>query len=78
MTYTVNGQPTTLAAGATVRDVVRQLTDREITDEGRTPDGAPLGLAVAVDGFVVPRRLWATTTIAPGSAIEVVEAVQGG
>ena len=36
------------------------------------------GLAVAVNGQVVPRRAWATHPIAAGDRIEVVGAVQGG
>ena len=36
------------------------------------------GLAVAVDGNVVPRGEWETTKLAPGQRIEVVRAVQGG
>ncbi|WP_432559722.1 sulfur carrier protein ThiS [Granulicoccus sp. GXG6511] len=78
MTYTVNGQPADLTQGATVRDLVRTLTAKEVGADGRTPDGAALGLAVAVDGAVVPRSRWATTTLEPGAEVEVVEAVQGG
>lgn len=78
MTCTLNGKPAEVADGATLRDLVRSLTGKELGADGRTVEGAPLGLAVAVDGAVVPRSRWATTTIAPGADVEVVEAVQGG
>lgn len=78
MTYTLNGQPAEFADGATLRDLVRSLTSKDVGADGRTVEGAPLGLAVAVDGAVVPRSRWATTPINPGAEIEVVEAVQGG
>jgi sulfur carrier protein len=36
------------------------------------------GLAVAVDGEVVPRSQWATVPVAEGQQVEVLRAVQGG
>ena len=39
---------------------------------------APRGFAVAVDGEVVPRARHQSTTLAEGSRVEVVTAVQGG
>ena len=42
------------------------------------PDGAPRGIAVAVNGEVVPRARHASTELAPGSRVEIVTAVQGG
>ncbi len=36
------------------------------------------GLAVAVDGEVVPRSQWSTTEVKEGARIEVVAAIQGG
>jgi sulfur carrier protein len=36
------------------------------------------GVAAAVNGDVVPRRLWAATVLAEGDRVEVVTAVQGG
>lgn len=41
-------------------------------------DGAVRGIAVAVNDAVLPRGLWATTRIAPGDRVEIVNAVQGG
>jgi sulfur carrier protein len=36
------------------------------------------GVAVAVDGEVVPRASWAETVLADGAEIEILTAVQGG
>lgn len=40
--------------------------------------GHDTGVAVAVNGAVVPRSAWATTALRDGDAVEVVTAVQGG
>jgi sulfur carrier protein len=43
--------------------------------------GAPdhrRGVAVAVDGEVVPRSEWDSTELADGARVEVLQAVQGG
>lgn len=66
MTIVVNGEPRELHDGATVADVVRTLTDVE------------RGVAVALDGEVVPRSAWATTPLTDGRRVEVLRAVQGG
>ncbi|WP_243791348.1 sulfur carrier protein ThiS [Saccharopolyspora gloriosae] len=39
---------------------------------------AEQGVAVAVDGTVVPRASWTATELRDGAAIEVLTAVQGG
>ncbi|MBV9003159.1 MAG: sulfur carrier protein ThiS [Solirubrobacterales bacterium] len=65
---TVNGEPRELDAGATVADLVALLA--------ATPDGR--GVAVAVDGEVVPRGAWQDTELVRGAQIEVLVAVQGG
>ncbi|MGI8844738.1 MAG: sulfur carrier protein ThiS, partial [Thermoleophilaceae bacterium] len=36
------------------------------------------GVAVAVDGEVVPRAQWATRELGAGGQVEVLHAVQGG
>jgi sulfur carrier protein len=41
-------------------------------------DGRTRGVAVAVDGEVVPRSGWESTPLSDGQSIEVVEAIQGG
>lgn len=64
----VNGQQKELAAGASVQDLLDEL-------------GAPAGgrgVAVALDGEVVPRGAWTTTLLAPDARLEVLVAVQGG
>jgi sulfur carrier protein len=62
----INGEERELADGACVRDALDAL-------------GAPeTGIAVAVDGEVVPRADWAATALAPGARVEVLTAVQGG
>lgn len=47
---------------------------------GREPAAAAeaRGIAVAVNGEVVPRSRWRQRALAPGDEVEVVEAVQGG
>ena len=66
---TVNGTPRETPAEPTVAALVKGLA-------GVPADGR--GVAVAVDGEVVPRGSWATSTIADGARVEVVGAVQGG
>jgi sulfur carrier protein len=65
-TVTVNGERRELADGATVETVVSELA---------VP---PRGVAVAVDGEVVPRAEWASTAVRDGQLVEVLHAVQGG
>ena len=43
---------------------------------GAPDDGR--GVAVAVDGEVVPRGAWTTTEVREGQQVEVLRAVQGG
>jgi sulfur carrier protein len=62
----LNGEQRELDEGATV-DVAVEIT------------GAPdRGVAVAVDGEVVPRGRWTSTALHDGQRIEVLQAVQGG
>jgi sulfur carrier protein len=68
MTVVVNGAPTEVPANATVADVVAAL--------GREPAGR--GVAVAVDGEVVPRAAWEGTLVSEGARVEVLGAAQGG
>jgi sulfur carrier protein len=39
---------------------------------------APRGIAVAVNGEVVPRSQYATIELTEGATVEIVTAVQGG
>ena len=68
MTVTINGTRREFSEGATVASVVAALPN---APEGR-------GVAVAVDGEVVPRGRWADTELREGANVEVVVAVQGG
>ncbi|MCP2265308.1 sulfur carrier protein ThiS [Promicromonospora thailandica] len=71
-TALVNGEPYPLDGPVPVTDLVARLLP------GLVVDGAPQGVAVALDDAVVPRGAWATTTVRPGDRVEVVTAVQGG
>jgi sulfur carrier protein len=64
----VNGEPTELAEGATVADVLERLE----VDRPRR------GLAVAVDAEVVPRSEWNARPLGAGERVEVLNAIQGG
>ena len=44
----------------------------------KTVDTAQRGIAVALNGSVVPRAAWGETKLAPGDSIEIVRARQGG
>jgi sulfur carrier protein len=64
---TINGERRELGERVTVEAAVR---------EAGAPDGR--GVAVALDGEVVPRGEWATTELRDGQQVEVLRAVQGG
>jgi sulfur carrier protein len=61
----LNGQARDVEAES-VADVVAALT------------AATRGVAVAVDGTVVPRSEWAGTELRDGARVEVLVATQGG
>jgi sulfur carrier protein len=68
MKVVLNGEQRDLDEGATVREAV-------------SATGAPRegkGVAVALDGEVVPRRSWDDMPLREGQRVEVVQAVQGG
>ena len=44
----------------------------------RTADTAQRGIAVALNGSVVPRASWRETVLRAGDSIEIVRARQGG
>jgi len=64
----LNGEPRELPAQATVATAVHLAG---------APEGGR-GVAVALDGEVVPRGQWATTEVREGQQLEVLRAVQGG
>jgi sulfur carrier protein len=59
------------------REVTPPVRLREVLD---LPDGAatPRGIAVAVNGQVIPRSQHANTVLTEGARVEIVTAVQGG
>jgi sulfur carrier protein len=68
MTIELNGEPVELDAPATVSTVVAQSG----------ADVSRRGVAVAVDGEVVPRSAWDNTNLSDGQRVEIVGAIQGG
>ncbi|HEY0441923.1 MAG TPA: sulfur carrier protein ThiS [Xanthobacteraceae bacterium] len=46
--------------------------------EERGIDAAGRGVAIAVNGAVLPRAAWPTTRLRSGDAVEIVQAKQGG
>jgi sulfur carrier protein len=70
----VNGEPRELAPASTVLNVVELLADTR----GRPRESAARGVAVAVEGEVVPRDDWSSTGLRDGARVEVLAAIQGG
>jgi sulfur carrier protein len=62
----VNGEARTFDAGATVEAVLARHA------------AARAGVAVAVNGEVVPRSEWCTHALAAGDRVEILTAAQGG
>jgi thiazole synthase len=67
MRIELNGEPRELSEGAILADAVREAG----AEQAR-------GVAVALDGEVVPRGEWATTPLFEGGKVEVLAAIQGG
>ena len=66
MKVTVNGEARSVADGMTVHTLAVSVLDR------------PKGVAVAVNGEVVPRSAWEATRLRDGDAVEVLAPVAGG
>jgi thiazole synthase len=64
----LNGEPVALPEGAAVSEAVA----------ASGADGDQRGIAVAIDGEVVPRSEWDRTRLREGQRIEVLAAIQGG
>jgi sulfur carrier protein len=64
----LNGQESELRAGETVASVLRTL---DVPLDAR-------GVAVAVDGEVVPRAEWESFSLREHARLEVLTAMQGG
>jgi sulfur carrier protein len=67
----LNGEQRALEPGTTIGALVDQLSADSSGATGR-------GIAVALDGVVVPHSAWTDTELADGAHVEVVVAVQGG
>ena len=65
---TLNGERSAVPDGALIADVLDALG----VEPGRR------GVAIAVDGEVVPRTQWGSTSLPAGAHVEVVQAIQGG
>jgi sulfur carrier protein len=70
----VNGERVELPKDATVVNVVELLA----REEARSTEIAGRGVAVALDGEVVPRNEWSSTGLGEGARVEVLAAIQGG
>ena len=62
----INGESHDIAAGTSVAQLIKSVTDQD------------KGIAVAVNGEVMPRREWPAMALADRDQVEVVTAVQGG
>ncbi|WP_026818883.1 sulfur carrier protein ThiS [Arthrobacter castelli] len=78
MNITVNGKHREAADSLPLRQLVVEVTGRELTEGGQPADGRRLGVAVAHNSEVVPRGRWAGLEIKDGDDVEIVAAVQGG
>ncbi len=68
MRIELNGKLHELPAGATLADAVR----------ASGAEAETRGVAVALDGEVVPRSEWSSTPLPEGGSVEVLAAIQGG
>lgn len=78
MSITVNGKPRPADGSLLLRQLVAEVTGRELTETGQPADGRRLGVAVAHNSEVVPRGRWSAVEITDGDDVEIVTAVQGG
>lgn len=66
MEVMVNGEWRTVAEGGSVAELLAEL------------EAPSKGIAVALDGDVVPRASWSATTVRGGARLDIMTAVQGG
>ena len=66
-----------LVVNAVTADVDDTATIADVI-QGLVGDASPRGVAVALNGAVVPRDTWAAIRPADGDTIDVLTAVQGG
>jgi len=60
------------------QDEVLNATTLAALLEAKAVDVGQRGIAVALNGAVVPRAAWHETALKPGDSIEIVRARQGG
>jgi sulfur carrier protein len=63
----VNGQDVPVGAAT-----IAELLAEQAIEMGQR------GIAVALNGSVVPRSVWGETALRPGDSVEIVRAMQGG
>jgi sulfur carrier protein len=68
MILTINGEKKEIGDARTVQDLLSLLG----------LSSRPQGVAVALNGSVVPRSEWPRALLKSGDAVEVIHAVQGG
>jgi sulfur carrier protein len=68
MRVELNGTAVELSDGATIAEAV----------DAAGANGDRRGIAVALEGEVVPRGDWERTILRDGQSVEVVRAIQGG
>lgn len=74
----VNGRPITLDPGDTVAALAERLGAAPTTTASTDGAAPRLGVAIAVNGQVVPRREWGDIRLAEGDQVRVVRPVAGG
>jgi sulfur carrier protein len=62
----VNGDPREAAEGTRLAELVAEVA------------ASPKGVAVAVNGDIVPRSAWEQTMLASDDRVEILSAAQGG
>ena len=67
MNVTINGESSDVADGARVADVVSKLAG-----------GRKEGIAVAMNGEIVPRSAWSEVAVRENDKLEVLSAIGGG
>jgi len=72
ITVLVNGNERVFDTSTRAIDLVAALTP------GDDHAGELRGVALALNGRVIPRGQWAQTSLVDGDRVEIVQAVQGG
>lgn len=66
MTIQINGEEHSLVLGLTLKALLHELS---LSEEG---------VALAVNGQVLPKKSWASQVLSDGDRVEIVRAVGGG